>query len=118
MVKVYGTDHSDPSTRGKYSPAKLLYSENKTRIGIPAEDLISTSYVERQNLTMRMHMRRLTRLTNAFSKKLENFKAAVALHFGYNNSVKEHGTLGATPAQALGVTGHAWTLHELIYNAQ
>ena len=82
--------------------------------GNPDESLISTSYVERQNLTMRMHMRRLTRLTNAFSKKFENFKAAVALHFGYYNFVRLHKTLRMTPAMAGGVTNHIWTVQDLI----
>lgn len=83
-------------------------------IGNPDRDLISTSYVERQNLTMRMQMRRFTRLTNAFSKKLENLKAAVALHFAHYNLVRIHKTLRITPAMAAGVTDRLWSLAELI----
>ena len=75
---------------------------------------ISTSYVERQNLIMRMHMRKLTRLTNAFSKKLENFKAAVGLHFGYDNFVRVHKSLRCTPAMAGGVTDTIWTIADLV----
>jgi hypothetical protein len=83
-------------------------------IGTPDKDFISTSYVERQNLTMRMSMRRFTRLTNAFSKKLENLKAAVALHFAHYNFVRIHKTLRVTPAMAAGVTDRLWSMHELL----
>lgn len=81
---------------------------------MPIQGLISTSYVERLNLTTRMHVRRLTRLTNAFSKKLENFKAAIGLHFGYYNYVKIHSTLRTTPAMAAGVTKKLWSVAELV----
>jgi hypothetical protein len=81
-------------------------------IGEPGR--ISTSIVERQNLTMRMHCRRLTRLTNAFSKKLEYFKTAVALHFAYYNFVKVHSSLRITPAMALGVSSRLWTISDLV----
>ena len=77
-----------------------------------------TSYVERQNLTMRMSMRRFTRLTNAFSKKLRNLKAAVALHFAYYNLVRKHRTLGTTPAVAAGVVNREWSIGELVWLAQ
>src|SRR5437588_9144319 len=84
-------------------------------MGDPDDDLISTSYVERQNLTMRMGMRRMTRLTNAFSKKLENLAAAVSLHFMHYNYCRPHKTLdGATPAMAAGLSDHVWSLAELI----
>ena len=83
-------------------------------IGSPDMVHISTSYVERQNLTMRMSMRRFTRLTNAFSKKIENLTAAVSLHFAYYNFCRVHKTLGTTPAVAAGITDHVWKLHELI----
>ena len=83
VVKVYG--NADIAEQRRYSPAKLLSVTKQIVAGHPDERLISTSYIERQNLTMRMHMRRLTRLTNAFSKKIENFRAAVSLHFGYYN---------------------------------
>ena len=76
--------------------------------------MICTSHVEAQNLTMRMHCRRLTRMTNAFSKKFENFKAAVALHFGYYNFVKTHGTIKCTPAMAAGLETSHWTVSDLV----
>jgi hypothetical protein len=82
--------------------------------GDPDPDHISTSYVEHQNLTMRMSMRRFTRLTNGFSKKVENLEAAVALHFVHYNFCRVHKTLGQTPAMAAGLTDHAWTLTELV----
>ena len=83
-------------------------------MGNPNRDLISTSYVERLNATTRLHMRRLTRLTLAFSKKLENFEAAVALHFAYYNFVKIHKTLRCTPAMASSVEKSLWTVCDLI----
>jgi len=76
--------------------------------------LISTSYIEKQNHTLRMHCRRLSRLTNAFSKKLENFKAAVALHYGYYNFVKIHKAIRCTPAMEAGVTTSPWTVANLV----
>lgn len=112
IVKVYEQDDMNEAKR--YSPAKLVKVERNAISGHPDETLISTSYVERQNLTMRMHMRRLTRLTNAFSKKFENFQAAVALHFGYYNFVRLHKTLRCTPAMAGGVTDHIWSVRDLI----
>jgi hypothetical protein len=83
-------------------------------IGNPDNDLISTSYVERLNATTRLHMRRLTRLTLAFSKKLDNFEAAVGLHFAYYNFVKRHGTVKCTPAMAAGVTATQWSVEDLV----
>lgn len=112
IVKSYG--ENDYQEARRYSPAKLVSVKKAVIAGQPDETLISTSYVERQNLTMRMHMRRLTRLTNAFSKKFENFQAAVALHFGYYNFVRFHKTLRMTPAMAGGVTDHAWTIKDLL----
>ena len=82
--------------------------------GDPSPENISTSYVERQNLTMRMSMRRFMRLTNAFSKKVENLPAAVSLHFAFYNLCRVHQTLGTTPAVAAGVADHVWTIDELI----
>jgi hypothetical protein len=82
--------------------------------GNPDTDLISTSYIEKQNHTLRMHCRRLSRLTNAFSKKLENFKAAVALHYGYYNFVKIHKAIRCTPAMEAGVTTSPWTVGNLV----
>ena len=82
--------------------------------GAPVEELVSTSYVERQNLTMRMEVRRLTRLTNAHSKKLRNHKAAIALHFAHYNFCRIHTTLRATPAMAAGVTRTVWSMDDLL----
>jgi hypothetical protein len=82
--------------------------------GMPDVNRISTSHVEKQNHTLRMHCRRLTRLTNAFSKKLENFEAAVSLNFAYYNFCKTHGAIRCTPAQAAGVEQSAWTVAELV----
>jgi hypothetical protein len=83
-------------------------------MGRPAPEHISTSQVERQNLTMRMSMRRFTRLTNAFSKKVENLEAAVALHFMHYNFARIHKTLRVTPAMEAGVTDHVWSLDEIV----
>ncbi|HBK79830.1 MAG TPA: hypothetical protein DDZ83_09180, partial [Nitrospinae bacterium] len=84
--------------------------------GHPDPDKISTSYIERQNLTMRMHMRRLTRLTNAFSKKLENLQAALALHFAWYNFVRIHQTLKVTPAMEAGISDHVWGMEEFLWH--
>ena len=112
LVKVYAA--VELAEQRRYSPAQLIDVRKVIVAGNPDPDLISTSYVERQNLTMRMHMRRLTRLTNGFSKKRENFRAAVALHFGYYNFVRLHKSLRMTPAMAGGVTDHIWTVPELV----
>lgn len=111
IVKAYSASEPQP---GRYSPPQLVSVDKMVIVGNPDRKAISTSYIERQNLTMRMHMRRLTRLTNAFSKKLENFKAAVALHFGYYNFVKIHKTLRCTPAMAAGIERSFWTVPDLI----
>ena len=116
IVKTYG--ETDLTGQRRYSPAKFVSAKRFVVSGAPVEDLISTSYIERQNLTMRMHMRRLTRLTNAFSKKLENFKAAVGLHFAYYNFVRIHKSLRMTPAMAGGVTDHIWSIRELVEAAR
>jgi IS1 family transposase len=116
LVKVYAA--VELAEQRRYSPAQLIDVRKVIVAGNPDPDLISTSYVERQNLTMRMHMRRLTRLTNGFSKKRENFRAAVALHFGYYNFVRLHKTLRMTPAMAGGVTDHIWTVPELMERAE
>ncbi len=110
LVKTYG---SDPLNEKRYSPAVCLSAKPKRVFGDPMESRISTSYVERQNLTMRMGMRRFTRLTNAFSKKLENHEAAIALHFMYINFVRIHQTLGTTPAVASGVSDTIWTIDDI-----
>jgi IS1 family transposase len=100
--------------RGRYSPPVMVECARESLIGSPDEDHISTSYVERQNLTMRMQMRRFTRLTNGFSKKRANHAAAVALHFAHYNLVRIHKTLRMTPAMAHGISDHIWTVAELI----
>lgn len=112
VVKVYSEEKVH--TLGRYSPPKLVRIRRVPKLGDPEKELISTSYAERQNLTMRMHMRRLTRLTNAFSKKLDNFRAAVGLHFGYYNFVRVHKSLRCTPAMAGGVTDRVWSVRDLI----
>jgi len=112
LVKVYGA--TPEALKGRYSPAPFK-SCHKTRIeGRPDPAHVSTSYVERQNLTMRMHMRRFTRLTNGFSKKVENHDNAVALHFAYYNLVRVHKTLRMTPAMAAGVTDRLWEMSDLV----
>lgn len=111
LVKIYG-----PSGEGerRYSPPVCLGAKKSKRIGSPDPKAISTSYVERHNLTMRMHMRRFTRLTNAFSKKAENHAAAVSLHAFYYNFVRLHKTLKVTPAMAAGVTDRLWEMTDLV----
>jgi IS1 family transposase len=111
IVKTY---EAEPVGYGRYSPPKVIAATKIIISGFPDLKNISTSYVERQNLTMRMQMRRFTRLTNAFSKKLENLKAAVAIHFAYYNFVRIHQSLRITPAMAAGVTNHLWTIRDLI----
>ena len=112
IIKTYG--NQEITNNRRYSAPEFVSSEKRPVFGNPDFDLISTSYIERLNATTRLHMRRLTRLTLAFSKKLENFEAAVGLHFAYYNFVKRHNTLRATPAQAAGVTGTQWTVGELL----
>ena len=112
IVKTYGA--SEIAGQRRYSPPEIVSIKRRVVSGNPDVNEISTSYVERQNLTMRMHMRRLTRLTNAFSKKLENFKAAVGLHFGYYNFVRVHKSLRCTPAMAGGVTDAVWSIGDLV----
>jgi IS1 family transposase len=109
--KQYGVLSKTENTR--YSPAECIGVKRKVVTGEPDFDHISTSYVERQNLTMRMSMRRFTRLTNAFSKKVENHARAVALHFMYYNFGRIHKTLRVTPAMQAGVSDHVWTLEEI-----
>jgi IS1 family transposase len=113
LVKHYAS--SGAGGAGRYSPGVCTGASRATVRGNPDEAHISTSYVERQNLTMRMSMRRFTRLTNAFSKKVENLTAAVSLHFFHYNFCRVHKSLdGKTPAMAAGVTDHVWTLDELV----
>ena len=112
MHKIYGASGDSPEAR--YSPAKCIGCDMKTVIGSPDYEHVSTSYVERQNLTMRMSMRRFTRLTNGFSKKIENHGHAVALHIMYYNFVRVHKTLRVTPAMEAGIADHVWTMEELV----
>lgn len=111
IVKAY---EAEPIGPGRYSPPKVVSAEKIRIMGRPNMDLASTSYVERGNLTMRMSMRRFTRLTNAFSKKTENLKAAVNLHFAYYNLVRFHKTLRMPPALAAGVINHPWKIEDLL----
>ncbi len=110
-VKFY---EAEPIGPGRYSPPKVIRAERTAIVGAPDQKHISTSIVERQNLTMRMSMRRFTRLTNGFSKKVENHRAAVALHFAHYNFVRLHRTLRVTPAMAAGVCDRLWSLEELV----
>ncbi len=112
LVKVYTQE--TPENQRRYSPAKFAEAHKTPVYGNPDEARISTSHIERQNLTMRMCMRRLTRLTNAFSKKWENLKAALALHFAYYNFCRKHQTIKTTPAVAAGITDRVWTMANLL----
>ena len=110
-VKCY---EAEPIGPGRYSPPKVIRQERYAIQGAPDRAHISTSLIERQNLTMRMSMRRFTRLTNAFSKKVENLQAAVSLHFAFYNFVRVHKSLRITPAMAAGVDSRLWSLHDLV----
>jgi len=112
LKKLYGSDKGSSPER-RYSPAKCLGAVSGTVLGKPDPKHISTSFVERQNLTMRMGMRRFTRLTNAFSKKIENHAHAIALHFMWYNFGRIHKTLRVTPAMEAGVSDHVWSLEEI-----
>ncbi|MGD0017297.1 MAG: IS1 family transposase [Verrucomicrobiia bacterium] len=112
LVKLYGDESKGGEVR--YSPVQCIGARKTVIKGNPVAEHVSTSYTERQNLTMRMSMRRFTRLTNAFSKKVENHEAAVALHFMHYNFCRIHQTLRVTPAMAAGVSDHVWSLEEVI----
>jgi IS1 family transposase len=115
LVKLYG---HDPEGERRYSPAKCIGANKEVIQGNPDMSTVSTSYVERQNLTMRMGMRRFTRLTNAFSKKLENHVFALALYFVHYNFARPHKTLAnpypRTPAMASGISDHIWAIEEIV----
>lgn len=113
LVKYYGAPTGETTTERKYSPAECTGCRKSVVSGNPKEKFISTSYVERQNLTMRMHMRRFTRLTNAFSKKIENHCHAIALHFVYYNFCKVHKSLSVTPAMQAGLTKRVMTFEDI-----
>lgn len=110
LVKTYETE---PVGAGRYSPPKVVRTDRDCIIGNPDKKKISTSYIERQNLTMRMSMRRFTRLTNGFSKKLENLKAAVSMFYAYYNFCRVHSTIKTTPAVAAGVVDREFSISDL-----
>jgi IS1 family transposase len=110
LIKIYGKAQDEI----RYSPPECLSTHTEVISGYPFPPMISTSYVERQNLTMRMSMRRFTRLTNAFSKKLENLRHAIALHFMYYNFVRIHQTLRCTPAMEAGVSKKLWSIEDIV----
>jgi len=112
LAKIYG-ESSEQKIEKRYSPAKNTGSKKEVITGNPDSKHISISYAERQNLTMRMSMRRFTRLTNAFSKKVENLAHAVSLHFMYYNFGRIHKSLRVTPAMEAGISDHFWSLEEI-----
>jgi IS1 family transposase len=111
LVKLYGSDAANDT---KYSPAECIGCREVIVSGSPDPKHISTSFIERQNLTMRMSMRRFTRLTNAFSKKLENHIASLAIHYMHYNFCRVHQTLRVTPAMEAGISDHVWTVSEMV----
>jgi len=113
LVKLYGSENANKNPDTKYSPAECTGTRVAKINGKPDPKYISTSYVERNNLTMRMSMRRFTRLTNAFSKKVENLGHAVSLHFMYYNFARIHQTLRVTPAMEAGIADHVWSVEEI-----
>jgi len=114
LNKIYSGVGAGKTSSGRYSPAKFMGATRTTMKGAPDAGHISTSFVERQNLTMRMHMRRFTRLTNGFSKKVDMHAAAVALHFMHYNFCKVHTTLRVTPAMETRLSDHVWSIEELV----
>lgn len=116
LVKTYAVTNLNKDAASRYSPAEVVRTERTIVQGLPDVKRITTSHVEKQNHTLRMHCRRLTRLTNAFSKKFENFQAAVAMNFAYYNFCKTHGALRMTPALAAGVESSHWTVADLVKN--
>jgi hypothetical protein len=111
LVKIYGAERLGEA---RYSPAQCMGARRAVISGKPDKAHISTSHTERQNLTMRMSMRRFTRLTNGFSKKIENHEHAVALHYMYYNFCRIHQTLRVTPAMEAGISNHVWSLEEIV----
>jgi len=115
LVKTYGGKPGDErSSEGKYSPPKINGAKKTPMIGLPTRQLISTSHVERSNLTIRMGMRRFTRLTNAHSKKIMYQESSVAMYFMFYNYCRVHSSIGTTPAVASGLADHVWSLEELL----
>jgi IS1 family transposase/lambda repressor-like predicted transcriptional regulator len=111
LVKLYGA--APEAFKGRYSPAECIGAKKIKVTGSPERKHVSTSYVERQNLTMRMSMRRFTRLTNAFSKKVDNHMHALSLYFAFYNFTRIHKTLKVSPAMAAGITDHLWSMEEI-----
>lgn len=116
MVKSYSAPQSKEASR-RYSPAQVTKIEKSVVSGNPDPANISTSLVERANLTVRMHNRRFTRLTNAFSKKATNHTAAISLHFMFYNFCRIHQSIRVTPAMEAGVTDHVWDMEEVVMMA-
>jgi IS1 family transposase len=114
IIKIYA---NDPDGQRRYSPPDVTHTEKVPVMGNPDPDMICTSHVERQNLTIRMQMRRLTRLPNGFSKKWENLWAAYCVHFAFYNFCRIHKTLRVTPAMESGITDRVWDLRELLMEA-
>jgi len=114
VIKNYGIDTGEHHQERRYSAPAVTFCEKQVMTGRPDVDLICTSHIERLNGITRLHMRRLTRLTHAFSKKLENFEAAVALHFAYYNFVRTHGSLKMTPAMYAGIERDFWSVSDLV----
>jgi len=114
LIKKYGKGKNQDGPDTRYSPGVCTGIEKKPKIGNPNPDYISTSYVERQNLNMRMNMRRFTRLTNAFSKSIEHHIASIAIYFMHYNFVRIHTTLRVTPAMEAGLTKHLWDIGDLV----
>ena len=112
LIKLYGSSPDRPDTR--YSPAACIGTRTGILSGDPDRNHISTSYIERQNLNLRMGVRRFTRLTNAFSKKFENHCHMVAIYHAYYNFCRVHQTLRVTPAMEAGLAAHVWTMEELV----
>jgi len=114
LVKLYGEDEPNKGSERKYSPNEIVCATKTPKIGNPDLAHISTSYVERSNLTLRMSLRRFTRLTNGFSKKVENHIHALAIYFMHYNFGRVHQTLRVTPAMEAGISDHIWTFEEIV----
>jgi hypothetical protein len=114
VVKTYSVENLCKEAAQRYSPAEVIKTEKTVVYGMPDPSRICTSHIEKQNHTLRMHCRRLTHLTNAFSKKFENFQAAVALNFAYYNFCKVHRAIRCTPAMEAGIEKSHWTVAELV----
>jgi IS1 family transposase len=116
LVKTYAVTNLNKDAASRYSPAEVVSTERTVVMGMPDVSRICTLHIEKQNHTLRMHCRRLTRLTNAFSKKFENFEAAVALNFAYYNFCKMHLAIRCTPAMEAGIEKSQWTVADLVKN--